>query len=450
MFNKVLVANRGAVAARVIRCLKQLGCRAVAVYSEADAGAPYLAEADESHLLGPAAPQESYLNQDALIEVVRRSGADALHPGYGFLSENAAFALRVMGEGCAFIGPSPKWLETMGHKTQARELMQKHGMPMCAGSGVLHEDEAHEAQIVAEARRIGFPVLIKPAGGGGGIGMMAAADEAALLKALGRSRALAARSFSVPDVYLEKLLRNPRHIEFQVIADNYGAVHHLYERECSVQRRHQKVIEEAPAPGVPREQVEALGRDITRILADIGYDNIGTVEMLRADDGTFSFLEMNTRLQVEHAVTEGVTGIDLVAVQIRAAAGEPLREILPERIPFQGHALEARVYAEDPKKFFPSPGPLERFRPPQERHVRVETGYGEGMIVTPYYDPLLAKVIVRGQTRAEALEALVGALEAFEIVGVKTNIPFLLQVLAHPAFREGNVHTGLTAEVLAR
>ncbi|MBI4082752.1 MAG: biotin carboxylase [Candidatus Lambdaproteobacteria bacterium] len=450
MFKKVMVANRGAVASRVIRCLRQLGCRSVAVYSAADQGAPYLDEADERFLIGPPDARASYLNQEALIEVVRRSGADALHPGYGFLAENAAFALRVMGEGCFFIGPQPKWLETMGHKTQARELMRQHGMPMSPGSGVLHEDDANPGRIVAEARRIGFPVLIKPAGGGGGIGMIAASNEEELTKAMARSRALAARTFSIQDVYLEKLLLHPRHVELQVLGDSYGTVRHLYERDCSVQRRNQKVIEEAPAPAVPRPEIEFVATEVVRILNEIGYDNIGTVEMLRGADGTFSFLEMNTRLQVEHAVTEAITGIDLVAAQIKAAAGAPLRDILPERIPFEGHAIEARVYAEDPKRFLPSPGPLERFRPPRIDGVRIETGFAEGMAVTPHYDPLIAKVIARSADRAGALRLLAEALGAFEIRGVRTNIPFLLSTLAHPSFVAGAVHTGLAAAVLAR
>ena len=445
MFAKVLVANRGAVAARVVRALGGLGVRSVAVYSEADAGAAYVAEADEAYAIGPAPARDSYLNQDRLLEVAVQCGADALHPGYGFLSENAGFARRVEAAGLRFIGPSPRWIEAMGVKTQARALMAEHGMPMTAGSGLLGADAA---EISAAAARIGYPVLIKPAAGGGGIGMLAAADEAALLVAVERSRAMASRSFSSAQVYLEKLVERPRHVEFQMLGDRHGALRHLFERDCSVQRRHQKVIEESPAPGLPRERATAMAEAAAAILATLGYDNIGTVEMLLGADGQFSFLEMNTRLQVEHAVTEMVTGIDLVAAMIRVAAGARLAEVLPARISLEGHAIEARVYAEDPVRFLPSPGPLLRFRPPAATAaLRVETGYREGMVVTPYYDPLLAKVIVHAATREVATAELREALAAFEVVGIKTNIAFIQRVLASDAFRGGAVHTGLATDL---
>ena len=447
MYRKVLVANRGAVAARIIAALRKLGIASVAVYSEADRDLPYLAMADECHAIGPAAPAASYLNQEALLEAVRRSGADGLHPGYGFLSENPAFASRVMEAGCSFIGPGPKWLEAMGHKTQARELMAKYGMPMGASSGILSGE--WEEQLAA-ARRIGFPVLVKPANGGGGIGMLPAHSEAELAAALERAASLARRSFGNAELYLERLMLQPRHIEFQVLADCHGAVRHLFERDCSVQRRHQKVIEESPAPNIDRDEIAATAGRITGILAELGYDNIGTVETLYDPQAGFAFLEMNTRLQVEHAVTEEVTGIDLVQSQIRLAAGERLDQVLPADITPLGHAIEVRVYAEDPKRFLPSPGPLRVFRPPSGDGVRIETGYAEGNIVTPFYDPMLAKVIVHGADRAQAIARMQDALGSFAIEGVKTNIAFALQVLADEAFRAGRVHTGLTAEVLAR
>jgi acetyl-CoA carboxylase biotin carboxylase subunit len=447
VFNKVLVANRGAVAARVLRALGEMGIHSVAVYSEADAGAPYLDMASEAHAIGPAPARESYLNQDVLMEVLRRSHADGLHPGYGFLSENAAFAQRVVDAGARFIGPSPRWIELMGHKTRARELAASYGMPMSQGSGVLAADP--DATLAA-ARTIGFPVLVKPAGGGGGIGMLPAKNETELLTAVERSRSMADRGFGNAEVYLEKLIVRPRHVEFQVLGDAHGGATHLFERDCSTQRRNQKVIEEAPAPGLARATAGEVAGKITEIMRKIGYDNIGTVEMLMGEDGAFSFLEMNTRLQVEHGVTEEVTGVDLVKAQIRSSAGEKLSAILPPKIEVKGHAIQARVYAEDPKNFFPSPGKLKVFRPPQDATVRVETGYAEGRDVTPHYDPMIAKVIVHAETRDQAIDRLALALEAFEIQGPKNNIPAVLAVLRSEAFRAGRVHTGLIAEVLGK
>jgi acetyl-CoA carboxylase biotin carboxylase subunit len=447
MFNKVIVANRGAVAARVLRALNEMRIHSVAVYSEADAGAPYLAMASETYAIGPAPARESYLNHDVIVDVARRARADGLHPGYGFLSENPEFAQRVIDAGVCFIGPSPKWIAAMGHKTKARELAASHGMPMSQGSEVLPADSD---AIVAAARKIGFPVLVKPAGGGGGIGMLPAKNETELVGAVERSRSMASRGFGNAEVYLERLLEKPRHIEFQVLADRHGNAMHLYERDCSVQRRNQKVIEEAPAPAVSRNELERVADNVARIMRELGYDNIGTVEMLRGADGSFNFLEMNTRLQVEHGVTEEVTGVDLVHAQIRSAAGEPLSAIVPGEIELRGYAIQARVYAEDPKNFFPSPGRLAVFRPPVDQRVRVETGYAEGRDVTPHYDPLLAKVIVHAETREAAIERLASALESFEIQGVKNNIPAVLAILRSDQFRAGEVHTGLIPEVMTR
>ena len=447
MFSKVLVANRGAVAARVLRALHELGVKTAAVYSEADYGAPYLELATETYAIGPAPAQESYLNQDVLVEVIRRSHAQGVHPGYGFLSENAEFAQRVIDTGARFIGPSPKWISAMGHKTKARELAAHYGMPVAQGSEVL---PAEEEAVLNAARAIGFPVLVKPAGGGGGIGMLPARDESELLGAVERSRSMASRGFANPEVYLERLIERPRHVEFQVLGDTHGGGVHLFERDCSTQRRNQKVIEEAPAPAISRSDVEAMASRVAALVRDMGYDNIGTVEMLYGRDGSFSFLEMNTRLQVEHGVTEEVTGVDLVKAQVRCAAGERLADILPSAIEVKGHALQARVYAEDPKNFYPSPGRLKVFRPPQDPEIRIETGYAEGRDVTPYYDPMIAKVIVKAATREQAIDRLVGALEAFEIQGPKNNIPAVLAVLRSDAFRSGDVHTGIIAQVLAR
>ena len=446
MFNKVVVANRGAIAARVLRALDQMGIKSVALYSEADYGAPYLEMASETYAIGASPARDSYLNQDLLLDVFERAGVDGVHPGYGFLSENAQFAERVQAAGINFIGPSPKWIHAMGHKTRAREIAAQYGMPMSKGSAVL---PVQPAAIVAAAREIGYPVLVKPAGGGGGIGMLPAKDEGELLAVVERSRSMATRGFGSAEVYLERLFERPRHVEFQVLGDRHGNAVHLFERDCSVQRRNQKVIEEAPGPALERARVTEVADQIAAIIKEMGYDNIGTVEMLMAADGSFNFLEMNTRLQVEHGVTEEVTGVDLVKAQIRAAAGERLSDILPSRLAIKGHAIQARVYAEDPKNFFPSPGKLTVFRPPQDKSIRIETGYAEGRDVTPFYDPMIAKVIVHAASRDLAIERLAQALESFDIKGPKTNIPMVIAVLRSAQFGAGDVHTGLIPEVQA-
>ena len=446
MFNKVVVANRGAIAARVLRALDQMGIKSVALYSEADYGAPYLEMASETYAIGASPARDSYLNQDLLLDVFERAGVDGVHPGYGFLSENAQFAERVQAAGINFIGPSPKWIHAMGHKTRAREIAAQYGMPMSKGSAVL---PVQPAAIVAAAREIGYPVLVKPAGGGGGIGMLPAKDEGELLAVVERSRSMATRGFGSAEVYLERLFERPRHVEFQVLGDRHGNAVHLFERDCSVQRRNQKVIEEAPGPALDRARVTQVADQIAAIIKEMGYDNIGTVEMLMAADGSFNFLEMNTRLQVEHGVTEEVTGVDLVKAQIRAAAGERLSDILPSRLAIKGHAIQARVYAEDPKNFFPSPGKLTVFRPPQDKSIRIETGYAEGRDVTPFYDPMIAKVIVHAASRDLAIERLAQALESFDIKGPKTNIPMVIAVLRSAQFGAGDVHTGLIPEVQA-
>lgn len=447
MFDKVVVANRGAVAARVLRALAQLGIASVAVHSEADRGAPYLALAAECYEIGAAPARSSYLNQDALLDVIARSGADGVHPGYGFLSENAGFAHRVTAAGVCFIGPAAEWIDAMGHKTRARELAARYGMPMTQASGVLPVDPN---AIVAAARSLGYPVLIKPAGGGGGIGMLGAHDDIQLLAGVERSRSMAARGFGNSDIYLERLMLRPRHVEFQMLADRYGNAMHLFERDCSVQRRNQKVIEEATAPGLVRTEVDGLAQRLADIVARMGYDNIGTIEMLLGADGSFNFLEMNTRLQVEHGVTEEITGVDLVHAQIRAAAGERLDEIVPNPLTPSGHAIEARIYAEDPVTFYPSPGRLDVFEPPRGAGIRVETGYAQHGEVTAHYDPMLAKVIVHAPTRLAAIDALIDALSNFEIRGLKHNISAVLAILRSEEFRAGAVHTGLISEVLPR
>jgi acetyl-CoA carboxylase biotin carboxylase subunit len=446
-FGKVLVANRGAVAARVLRALNGLNIHSVAVYSDADRGAPWLEMASETAHIGASPARESYLNADALLAVARHAHADALHPGYGFLSENAGFARRVEESGMRFIGPSPRWIDAMGHKTRARELAGEHGLPVGRGSGVL---SGSSDEILRAAEAIGYPVLVKPAAGGGGIGMLPARNAEQLLAAVERAASMAERGFASREVYLERLVDKPRHVEIQLLGDRHGRVVHVFERDCSVQRRHQKIIEEATAPGISRAVMQPLLDRTAETFARLGYDNLGTVEMLLAPDGEFRFLEMNTRLQVEHGVTEEVTGIDLVAAQVRSAAGDRLDDILPQAPRLCGHAIQARVYAEDPKRFLPSPGTLREFAPPAASAIRVDTGYAAGREVTPHYDPLLAKVIARGASRAEAIDRLVAALGEFRIEGVKHNIPALVAILESEEFRAGLVHTGLAAEIVGR
>ncbi|HLV29642.1 MAG TPA: biotin carboxylase N-terminal domain-containing protein [Burkholderiaceae bacterium] len=445
MFRKVLVANRAAVADRVIRALRELGIPSVAVYSEADEALPYWKAADEAYPIGPAAAQASYLNQAAILEVARHSGADAVHPGYGFLSENADFAAAVEAAGMTFIGPSPALIRQLGHKTEARELMREHGMPMTRSSAVLSDLEAvHRA-----VEELGYPLLIKPAGGGGGIGMLPIRGPQDVETAWKQASALAERCFAQPDLYLEQLIEAPRHIEFQFLADRHGGVRCIFERDCSTQRRHQKVLEEAPAPGLNRAEVDAMAARLEGILAALKYDVIGTVEMLYTPDAGFVFLEVNTRLQVEHAVTEAVTGIDLVHAQIRLAAGERIEQVLPDVPVLSGHAVEARIYAEDPVRFLPSPGFLKAFEPPVGEGIRVETGYCSDVRVSSYYDPMLAKVIAHGNTRDEALDRLAAALDSFRIEGVKNNIPFIQQALAHRDFRLGRLSTSIVEHIQA-
>ncbi|WP_027015700.1 acetyl-CoA carboxylase biotin carboxylase subunit [Comamonas composti] len=442
---RVLVANRGAVAARIIRTLQRMGLQAVAVYSEADADLPYVQQADESVCIGPPAAQHSYLNQARLLEVAHATGSDALHPGYGFLAENAGFAEAVQQQGLCFIGPSSHWISTLGHKTQAREFMAKQGMPQAPSSAVL--DSATAA--CEAAARIGYPVLVKPAGGGGGIGMLPAHDAQQLQTAWTKASGIASKFFATPELYLEKLIEAPRHIEFQVLADRHGQARILFERDCSVQRRHQKIVEEARPIGIPEAQLAAMRELLQDMLSRIGYDVIGTVETLYTPEHGFAFLEMNTRLQVEHAVTEEITGIDIVEAQLRLAAGESMQAVLPQPVHASGHALQARIYAEDPLRFLPSPGRLEQFvLPDPGPGLRVETGYAQGCSVTPFYDPMLAKIVVHGRDRTDAILRLGQALAATQIKGVKTNIPFIEQILSHADFVAGRIDTGIVQRVL--
>lgn len=433
MPQKILIANRGAIARRVVRACNERGIATVAVYSEADIGAPHLSEASETYPLAGTSARETYLNQSRLLEVLAQTGADSLHPGYGFLAENASFARAVNQTGARFIGPDPKWLEEMGDKVAARKLVARHGFPTHAGSELVSDpDEARR-----EAERIGFPVLVKPTGGGGGMGMEKVFDADALDHAMERARAIAAGAFASTGIYLEKLIVQPRHIEFQILGDGKGNAVHVFERECSIQRRNQKLIEESPAPGLDAMEVSAVADRAAEVCATLGYDNVGTMETLLSRDGTFGFLEMNTRIQVEHGVTEEISGIDLIGQQLSLIDGAPL----PTGIERGGCAIQARIYAEDSASLLPSTGQLSVFRPPKMHDVRIETGYQEGQTVTPYYDAMLAKVIARGHTRALAIGRLLVALQAFEIQGVATNQPLLCSVLRNPAFLQGEIDT---------
>ncbi|MDZ7670187.1 MAG: biotin carboxylase N-terminal domain-containing protein [Gammaproteobacteria bacterium] len=434
MFAKVLIANRGAIARRVVRACRALGIGCAVVYAEADAGAPYLEEADEAWPLAGNTAAETYLNQQALLQCLTDSGADAVHPGYGFLAENAAFAHAVREHGAVFIGPSPHWLETMGDKIRARSLMAEHGFPVLPGSGAL----TSAAEAAEAAERIGYPLMLKPAAGGGGIGMQVVRDEQELARALPQARRVAEAAFGDGTVFLEACVERPRHVEIQLLGDGRGGAVHLYERDCSVQQRHRKIIEEAPAPGLQRAAVEDLARRAEQAMAELGYDNIGTLETLRGSDGTFGFIEMNTRIQVEHAVTEAVTGVDLVATQIALAAGAEL----PQRPELNGCAVEARVYAEDLRTGHPATGVLTRLRTPDLFGVRFETGYRAGQAVTPYYDPLIAKVIGHGASREQAIGRTLVGVRALEVQGVPSNSALLERVLQDERFLAGDVHTG--------
>lgn len=447
MFNKVLIANRGVIASRIIRALKELGISSVAVYSEADKDLPYLKEADETYFLGGANAQESYLNQDKLLEIIQKEKVDAVHPGYGFLAENTEFVKKLEKIGVKFIGPSSKWISLMADKNKARSEMANYSMPIGKGSNSLTDNVD---EILAEAEKIGYPVLVKPANGGGGIGMFPVAEPSQLIEAVKKAKSLAERYFSDSSVYLEKFFDNPRHIEFQVLADMDHNIRHLYERDCSIQRRHQKVIEESPAPNIDKREIIDIAQKIEESIKMVGYDNIGTVEMLRSQDGSYSFLEMNTRLQVEHAVTEEVLGVDLVKLQIQSAAGKKLTDLLPDSLNRIGHSIEARIYAEDPITFYPSPGKLEKFILPEMNGIRVETGYEQGNSVSPYYDPLIIKVIAFASSRDEAVSTLTQYLDVIEIEGIKTNIPFIIYALQSEEFQHGNVHTNLAEELTKR
>ena len=442
MLNSVLVANRGEIARRIIATARRLGIRAVAVYSEADQGLPFVAEADEAVLIGPPPPAESYLDSGAVLAAAKRTGAAAIHPGYGFLSENPRFARQVLAAGLTWVGPPPEAIEQMGDKINARNLMAQAGVPVAAGTteAVTSADAA-----VAEAARIGYPVMVKAAAGGGGIGMSAVSGPPALRAAFETARTRAERFFGDPAILLERYIERARHVEVQILGLADGRVVALGERDCSVQRRHQKVAEETPSPGVGTTLRERMLAAAVQAGAAVGYRGAGTVECLvDTAAGDFVFLEMNTRLQVEHPITELVTGIDLVEQQFRIASGEPV-SFDPVGVRSRGHAVELRVYAEDPVRFLPSPGTIERWQEPAGPGVRVDAGYAAGNRVTPFYDPLLAKLCVHGADRAQALARAREAVAAFGITGLRTNLPFHADLLASEEFTSGDYDTSIVA-----
>ncbi|PYM93693.1 MAG: biotin carboxylase [Candidatus Rokuibacteriota bacterium] len=443
MLRTVLVANRGEIARRVFRACRQLGMRTVAVYSEADREAFHVREADEAVAIGGAPARESYLNSDRILEAARQARADAIHPGYGFLSENWRFAKAVQDAGIVFIGPKPDAIRRMGDKIEARRLMAAARVPILPGSltPVANAAEARRA-----ADEVGFPIILKAAVGGGGIGMARVGQEAELQSAFTTAARRAQGAFGSGELYVERYLERPRHVEVQVFGDDSGEVVHLHERECSIQRRHQKLVEESPAPNLPAASKAALTSTAVAGARAIGYTNAGTMEFLVDESGRFYFLEMNTRLQVEHPITEEATGLDLVVAQLRVGSGEPLpwrqSEIVQSRA-----AVECRVYAEDPTKgFLPSPGTVSKLALPSGRGIRIESGIEAGSTVSVHYDPLLLKLVTHAATRAQAVQRMADALDACVIEGVRTTVPFLRRVITSDEFRQGRVHTQMVEQ----
>ena len=446
MFKRVLIANRGEIAVRIIRACREMGIESVAVFSDVDRKALHVRKADYAYHIGPATASESYLNVDKILDVARRSQAEAIHPGYGFLSENARFAQACADHGFKFIGPSPESMEMMGSKTRARQNMKRAGVPFVPGSERGLDIDAAERL----AEQIGYPIMLKAAAGGGGKGMRLVQSPGELHSAYENARSEAQRSFGDNEVYLEKYIINPRHVEMQIFGDEHGNIVYLGERECSVQRRHQKVMEESPSPVVDEGMRRRMGEIAVRVAKAANYHNAGTIEFLVDEQRNFYFLEMNTRLQVEHPVTELVTGLDLVHLQMRVAAGEKL-PFKQENIRLRGHAIECRVYAEDPdNNFFPSPGQITRLISPSGPGIRRDSGMYEGWNVPIEYDPLLAKLVGYGEDRDQAIDRLLRALYEYFVGGIKTNISLFRRILKDPDFRAGNLDTGFLDRLLAK
>ncbi|MBW7883883.1 MAG: acetyl-CoA carboxylase biotin carboxylase subunit [Caldilineaceae bacterium] len=446
MFRKVLIANRGEIAVRIIRACQEMGIATVAVYSDADVAALHVALADEAIRIGPPPPRASYLCADRILEVALEHGCQAIHPGYGFLSENAAFADAVSAAGLTFIGPSGDAMRVMGSKTSARAAMEAAGVPVVPGFQASQAD----TDLIAAGGQIGFPLLVKATAGGGGKGMRIVREVAELPQALESARREAMNAFGDDQIYLEKLIEHPHHIEFQLFADHHGNAVHLFERECSVQRRHQKIVEETPSPLLDEELRQRMGEAAVTAIKAVGYTNAGTVEFLVDEQRNFYFLEMNTRLQVEHPITELVTGVDLVKLQLRVAVGAPL-PFRQDELTQRGHAIECRIYAEDPANgFLPAIGKVLVAVEPVGPGVRVDTGITSGDEVTIHYDPMIAKLIVSGENRRDAIERMQWALRHYVLLGdIVTNIPFLRDVLAHPRFANGETTTDFVDEAFA-
>ncbi len=445
MFNKILVANRGEIALRVICACKELGIATVAVYSEADRNSLHVRFADEAVCIGPPRSSESYLNIPHVISAAEITNVDAIHPGYGFLSENANFAKVCEASEITFIGPRPEIIEMMGEKDRARREVKSAGLPTIPGSDGAIEGEE---QLAKEAAKIGYPLILKAVAGGGGRGMRVVRKQDELLAAYETARSEAQQAFGTPDVYAERFIENPRHIEFQVLGDQHGKIIHLGERECSIQRRHQKLIEESPSPVLDPKLRKEMGAKVVKALQKVGYTNAGTVEFLMDQDGSIYFIEMNTRIQVEHPVTEFVTGADLIKAQIRIAAGEKLDDAVGE-IHFSGHAIECRINAEDPETFVPSAGRITTFQAPGGTGVRVDSAAYADAVIPPYYDSMIAKLIVKGRDRAEAIGRMKRALEMFVIEGIKTSIPLHRRILADPDFAAGRFDTHFIERLFA-
>lgn len=438
MFKRILIANRGEIAVRIIRACRELGIETVAVYSEADAEALHVMMADEAYCIGPSSSAESYLNKNNLVSTALKTGAEAIHPGYGFLAENAEFAEMCADHDLVFIGPSPDAISKMGAKAVARETMEKAGVPIVPGTDGIIEKEK---DALKRADEIGYPVIVKATAGGGGKGMRVAESPEELKTAIKMAQREAETAFGDAGVYMEKFVEEPRHVEIQIMADSHGNVVHFGERDCSIQRRHQKLVEEAPSPALDEKTREAMGQAAIQAAKAVNYCGAGTVEFLLDKHKNFYFMEMNTRIQVEHPVTEEVTGIDLIKEQIRAAAGEKL-SVTQEDIQLNGWAIECRINAENPlKNFMPSPGKVDVYLPPGGLGVRIDSAVYPGYTITPYYDSMVAKLIVRGNTREEAITRMKRALKEFVIEGVDTTIPFHLKLMDHEKFKEGDFNT---------
>ena len=437
MFKKILIANRGEIALRIIWACKELGIKTVAVHSDVDSNSLHVKYADDDVCIGPAKNSESYLNITSIISAAEITGAEAIHPGYGFLAESAHFAEVCRECNITFIGPTPEIIRLMGDKAAARKTMIKANIPVLPGSdGVVSEDK----ELLEVADKVGYPVIIKAAAGGGGRGMRVVRNEGELKEAYETARMEAKAAFDVPDVYIEKYLDAPRHIEFQVLGDNFGNIVHLFERECSIQRRHQKLVEESPSTALDQDMRSRMAEVALTAAKSVGYTNAGTVEFLLDNNGDFFFMEMNTRIQVEHPVTENVTGIDMIKEQIRIAAGERL-SFTQEDIKINGHSIECRINAEDPETFIPSPGMIRMFHPPGGPGVRVDTAAYAECVISPYYDSLIAKLITRGNTRKETILRMKRALDSFIIEGIKTNIPLQQRIISDEDFLKGNLST---------